>query len=81
MPRKDYYAPGQNNVACDQCGFKYKSNELRKQWDGIWVCDKCDDPRNPQELLRGIKDNMAPALSRPRPPPQFIDVHSIYEDE
>lgn len=28
------------NVLCDVCGFKMKSTEVRKRWDGFMVCSK-----------------------------------------
>jgi len=73
MSGRDYYKSGENNVICDQCGFKYKANELRKQWDGLWVCKKCFDKRNPQDFVRGVKDDTSPNLSRPRGSLVFTD--------
>jgi PKD repeat protein len=71
MGRSDYYLDGSNNVICDQCGKKFKAHQLRKQWDGIWACNRCWDYRNPQEYVRGVPDNMAPDLSRPEAPDEF----------
>lgn len=73
MGKADYYADGQNNVICDQCGQKYKSSQLREQWNGLYTCRRCWDYRHPQEYLRGIPDNQAPALSRPESPDQFTE--------
>lgn len=71
MGRADYYKDGSNNVQCDQCGFKYKAEELKQQWNGIWTCHKCWDYRNPQDYVSGVPDGQAPALSRPEGPDQF----------
>jgi hypothetical protein len=32
-----------------RCGFKYRLNELKKEWTGLRVCKPCFDPR-PAEL-------------------------------
>tara|TARA_R110000772_G_scaffold80044_3_gene171077 strand:- start:234 stop:500 length:267 start_codon:yes stop_codon:yes gene_type:complete len=63
---------GQWNVICDRCGFEYKSSQLRKEWTGLRVCDgadtnECFEVRNPQDLLRGRKDQQATPWSRPEP--------------
>ena len=44
------------------CGRKYKSNEIRKRWDGLLVCDEDWEPRHPQDFVRGIqeKSNILP---------------------
>ena len=31
---------------CDVCGFQWLSIELKKQWDGVWACPRCYDPRH-----------------------------------
>lgn len=63
---KDYLKIGEHNVFCDRCGFKFKSSELRKEWQGFMVCSECWEPRHPQELIRAIADKPAPPWSRPR---------------
>jgi hypothetical protein len=73
MGKADFYKDGVNNVICDQCGKKYKSDALFEQWDGIWTCRKCWDYRNPQEYLKGVVDNTAPQLSRPQAPNTFTE--------
>ncbi len=65
MGKADYLKLGENNVLCDICGFKYKSSDLLKTWDGYWACRPCWYPRNPQDFVRGIPDPQAPRLSRP----------------
>tara|TARA_R110000782_G_scaffold218427_1_gene305776 strand:- start:10087 stop:10353 length:267 start_codon:yes stop_codon:yes gene_type:complete len=63
---------GQWNVICDRCGFEYKSRQLRKEWTGLRVCDgagtnECFETRNPQDFLRGRKDQQNPPWVRPEP--------------
>lgn len=66
MPKLGFYSIGESNVICDQCGRAFKSNQLKKRWDNAWTCNMCWEPRHPQDFVRGIKDNQAPALDRPR---------------
>ena len=35
------------NVICPVCGFKYKSTETKKRWDGVWTCEKDWEVRHP----------------------------------
>ena len=28
------------NAICDQCGWKYKAKDLKRQWDGLMTCPK-----------------------------------------
>jgi hypothetical protein len=47
---------GIRNVLCPVCQFQYKSNELRRRWDGIFVCPKDWETRHPLEFIRAIND-------------------------
>lgn len=59
---KEFYVPGLFNIYCMSCNRKYKSNEIRKRWDGLLVCDEDWEPRHPQDFVRGIqeKSNILP---------------------
>ena len=56
MGSSDKFVLGEWNVICDTCGFKYKSSQLRKTWEGWWVCEKCFESRHPQDFVRGKVD-------------------------
>ena len=56
---------GGYNVICDECGFKYKNNELVRRYDGFMVCRKCWEPRHPQEFVRARKDSIKLPYVRP----------------
>lgn len=60
------YAIGQWNADCDQCGRMFKSGSLRKQWNGLYTCSQCWEPRQPQDFVRAVKDNSPPAFIRGR---------------
>jgi hypothetical protein len=53
---KEYFAAGLFNIYCMSCNRKYKSNEIRKRWDGLYVCDEDWEPRHPQDFVRGIQE-------------------------
>ena len=63
---KDYLKVGDHNAWCDVCGFKFKSSELSKRWDGMMVCSEDMELRHPQDLIRAVKESPAPPFSRPR---------------
>jgi hypothetical protein len=47
---------GEPLAACDRCGFPMHLSELKKEWTNYMVCNKCWDPRHPQEFIRAIED-------------------------
>lgn len=65
MGRADYYSKGSWNALCDECGQKFKSFDLKKRWDGLFVCSRDWEPRQPQDFVRGIADPQAVPWSRP----------------
>jgi len=73
MGKSDYYAPGQWNIECDQCGQKFKSSQVKKQWDGLIVCKRCYDPRHPQDFVRGVSEKQSVPFTRPESTDDFTD--------
>lgn len=72
MGRADYWAPGDANAICDVCGFQYKLSQLKKRWDGLMTCDIDWEPRQPQDFVRGVKDQRRVPDARPEPPDTFV---------
>jgi hypothetical protein len=66
MGSADYLRDHEWNVICHQCGFKKKSSEITKQWDGLLVCRECVDPRHPQDFVRGRRDRQTVPFSNPQ---------------
>ena len=61
------YASGKFAVGlCDRCGFEYKLNSLKKEWNGLKTCVSCYESKHPQ-----LDPHTAPAdpqaLYQPRP--------------
>lgn len=70
MGKADYYAEGQWNFFCDLCGAKNKSSDAMKTWNGLYVCRHHKELRNPQDFLRGVKDDPSVPWSRPEVEPE-----------
>ena len=63
-------------VICDQCGRKYKESELQLRWDGMMVCPKDWEPRQPQDFVRGVADVQAPPWARPEQSDSFLYLYT-----
>lgn len=70
--RADYYAPGDFNAVCFECGRKRKGSQLRKHWQGYYVCPEHWEPRQPQDFVRAIPDDMTPPWTQPMPANVFL---------
>ncbi len=70
----DYFVSGEWNVVCPQCGFHFKSGQLRKRWDGIRVCQQCWEPRHPLDLIKSPPPEKPIPWSAPEPIPTYINV-------
>ena len=79
MGQADFLRVGDYNAICDVCGRKFKFSRLRQKWDNTWACEQDWEPRQPQDYLKGIKDNMSVPLSRPDPPTLFIQDEIVTE--
>jgi len=74
-----YFKSSQYNVICDRCGFKFKSGELRKDWQGLMVCDKDFETRNQQDFIKIRPEKAIPEWTRPRPQDDFKNVCFVWE--
>ena len=64
--RADYLELGDFNAACYQCGRKRKASELKKHWQGYWVCPEHWEPRHPQDFVKAVKDDITPPFQQPQ---------------
>jgi hypothetical protein len=58
--RADYLLLGDWNAACSMCGRKRKASELVKNWQGLFRCPEHNEPRQPQDFARGVKEVITP---------------------
>lgn len=67
MPRHNFYAPGEYNFVCDNCGLVYKSSEMRRGFgealDAV-VCPKCYTPQHPQDFVYVLPDDQTVPVAR-----------------
>lgn len=70
---KDRAVLGDYNAICDISGFKCKASELRLRWDGMRVLARFWETRQPQDFVRGVKDNPSVPWARPETPNVFIE--------
>jgi hypothetical protein len=52
IPRSPGYIPGSHWAICDFCTSQFRASDLKKTWDGWWVCDDDFEHRHPQDFLR-----------------------------
>ena len=70
--RADYYAPGDWNVVCFECGRKRKASTMQRHWQGYYVCPEHWEPRQAQDFVRAIPEKPAPPWIQP-PADDFVD--------
>lgn len=69
--RADYFAPGDWNVTCYECGRKRKASGMKKHWQGYYVCPEHWETRQPQDFVRNIPDVITPPWAQPMPADSF----------
>ena len=74
MGKTDYLKLGDWNAICAVCGFKYKASELRKRWDGVYVCPSDHEERHPQDFVRARPDQRPLPFTAPEPNDLFTSV-------
>lgn len=72
MGKADYLSLGDWNAVCYQCGRKRKASQMKKYWEGYYVCPEHWEPRQAQDFVRGVPDNMSSPWAQPFPADQFI---------
>ena len=68
----DYLALGDYNAVCYECGRKFKASELKRHWQGYYVCPKHWEPRHPQDFVRAVPDVQTPPWTQPMPEDQYV---------
>jgi hypothetical protein len=82
MGHADYLKLGGDyNAICDRCGSKFKFSQLKLEWDGLYVCtaNGCWEPRQPQDYVKGVMDDMSVPVSRPDQPPVYLQDEIVTE--
>jgi hypothetical protein len=56
----DYLDEGDWNARCSMCGAKGKASKMVQNWQGLWRHPRCNEPRQPQDFVRGVQDIQTP---------------------
>ncbi len=62
---RDAFRKGTTNTVCDISGFKVKSNQVRRMWNGLYVIPEEWNPRDPQDFPAEIKPQKVYKNARP----------------
>jgi hypothetical protein len=65
--------PGQWFIRCDRTGFRLPSAVCQFEWNNLLTWERVWEPRQPQDYLRGIPDNMSVPYGRPNQDPTFLN--------
>lgn len=77
MGRRDYFKLGDHNATCYVCGFKRKASEMKLRWDGVYTCREDWEIRQPQDFVRGLPEETAPAWTQPMVPPIYDEFNEL----
>lgn len=58
FPKRWSYRPGRHKIIDDLNGFECYSDQVTERWDNVVVRHKDNNPRHPQDFLRGRKDKI-----------------------
>lgn len=72
------YKPGDHWVTCDISGEVIRASDAVTTWDNLVVRKQSNDPRHPQEFIRGLPDRITPdGPVRPEPADVIVPGGSI----
>lgn len=76
MGTKLHYKPGSFYRICDRTGFAVRAEHTQKQWNNIIVRDRSFENRQPQDFVRGRRDDQTVPQPRPRSANVFLGVQT-----
>lgn len=74
MANDKYYVPGTFYRICDRTGFKVRSFDTKKEWNNLIVREQSWEIRQPQDFVRGVKDDQTVQEARPRQVNVFVSI-------
>lgn len=76
------YISGDYFMICDRCGFKRRRSEIRKEWQGLYVCsDTCWEKKHPQLEIKARHDRQAVPVARPEATDVFLSAGDVTADD
>ena len=73
-----WFKKGAYNAICDICGRQYKSDELRKNWKGLYVCHKDFETRQPLDFIRARSEQQSVPWARTEPDDTVVNVCYVW---
>jgi len=52
-----YFKAGTWNSVCAVCGFRFKADQLKLRWDGVYTCKKDWEPRHELDFFKVVPDD------------------------
>lgn len=71
-----FYKPGGFYRICDRTGFAVRAEHTKKQWNNIIVRTRSFEERQPQDFVRGRRDDQTVPQPRPRQVNTFLGVQT-----
>lgn len=71
-----HYVPGDYYRIDDRTGFKVRAKRTKKEWNNYIVREQSWEARQPQDFVRGRRDDQTVPDPRPRSPNVFIGVQT-----
>ena len=59
------YVHGDWIALCDVCGFRFHASDMKKRWDGLYVCHDDWEARHPSDFQKGFPDDQSVPWTRP----------------
>ena len=59
------YKPGDWKVKCDKCGMTRYASECNLDWQNLFLCSGCWEPRHPQDFVMAVLDDQSVPIARP----------------
>lgn len=72
MGRHLHYKPGSFYRTDDRTGFPQRAERTRREWNNLIVDEARWEPRQPQDLVRGVPDRQSVPEARPLAPNVFV---------
>lgn len=76
MGTKLHFKPGSFYRVCDRTGFSVRAEHTQKQWNNIIVRNRSFENRQPQDFVRGRRDDQTVPQPRPRQTNVFLGVQT-----
>ena len=78
---KKYSRNGTYKVVCDRSGFIVDAKDCKMQWNGLFVRKELWEERHPQDMLRPVRERLAPPIPRPIGESVFLSANEVTAED